>query len=375
MNTIKTSKINVLAVIALLALPLLLSSCGGTVKDPESGSGNGKVALFVTDNISFYKQVVMTVTGVRLINSGVAANTCEVLSAPVTLDIANLTDMAQYLDLTECKAGRYNRIDIDIRKSTQLMDQIDRPSSCTFTSVVNLDGLVSPLTCNETTGICTVSIQGGVRGEWTTVQEDRYNDLGIDFNLKQFTVADFGLPTCAVTMAAATISASDFNESGRAHSATASIADLDTVARTFTLLANGASLSVDYSTVKTPQRLNEIDVLLQKAEAERLKVNVRTGGIDLGNASLSATEVYLKIAGTVSGLAGNKRSFTLTYGSSQSLLVSVDPSHINPALDIQGTLAEGVWTDVRFGGYSSANGGAFDAYAIEVLPDGTVLDD
>jgi hypothetical protein len=375
MNNSNTNKYKALAAPILVAITLLLLSCGGTVKDPAPGSGQGKVALFITDNISMFKQVVGTVTGVRLLRSGVDTMNCDVLSAPVTLDIANLTDMAQYLDLQACKAGKYNTIEISIKKDVHLMDQLNNASACTLTRIRNMDGSIDRLDCDQDTGICTVGIQGGLRGEWATVQEDRYNDLGIDFNLKEFTVDDFGEHDCSVTMVAATISASDFNESGRAHSVTALIDGLDTTARTFTLLANGASLTVRYSTVKTPQSLSEIDALLQKAQAEGLRVNVRTGAVDLENASMNATEVYLKLAGTVSNLAGNKRSFTLTYGPSRSVLVSVDPSHINPAQDIQGTLANGVWTDVRFGGYSNSNGGTYEAYGVEVLPDGTVLDD
>ena len=375
MNSSKRNKNRLLDFLVVIAVATLLSSCGGTVKDPQPGSGQGKVALFITDNISMFKQVVGTVTGVRLLRSGVEAMTCDVLSAPLTLDIANLTDIAQYLDLKECKAGRYNYIEISIKRDVHLMDQLNNTSACTLTRIQNMNGSTDRLDCDPDTGICTVGIQGGVRGDWVTVQEDRYNDLGIDFNLKEFTVDDFGEHDCSVTMVAATISASDFNESGRAHSVTAPIDGLDTTARTFTLLANGASLTVQYSTVKTPQRLSEIDALLQKAQAEGLKVNVRTAAIDLKSASMNATEIYLKLAGTVSGLSGNKRSFALTYGPSHSVLVSVDPSHINPARDIQGVLANGVWTDVRFGGYSSSNGGTYEAYGVEVLPDGTVLDD
>ena len=44
------------------------------------------------------------------------------------------------------------------------------------------------------------------------VQEDQYNDLGIDFDLKQFTVTDFGnTSACSATMSVRTVSAADMN--------------------------------------------------------------------------------------------------------------------------------------------------------------------
>ena len=368
-NTV--NKINKISALLLIASASLLFSCGGTVQDPNPGSGKGSVALFITDNISFYKQVVATVTAVRLINSGLASS-CEVLDGQTTLDLANLTDIAQYVDLTECDAGKYNVLEIDVRKDVWLMNQLNATSSCSFDAVLNAAGRPVPLDCDPVTGICTVPVRGGLRDGWVLVQEDRYNDLGIDFNLKEFTVNDFGGPACSVTMAAATISAADFNSSGRAHSVTGPITDLDTAADTFTLLANGVSLTVDYSGI-LPSLQPNIDVLLQTAQSAVLKVNVLTGGIDLETATISANRVYVKAAGSISALAGAPQwTFALTYAPLQSILGNYHPSHFNPALDLQGVLADGVWADVKFSGFQA---GSYDAASIEVLPVGAALDD
>lgn len=358
-----------LSILAGAVCLYLLFSCGGTNPDPDPGSGKGKVALFITDNISFYKQVVATVTSVRLIDSGLRTS-CDVLGDPVTLDIANLTDMAHYVHLAECAAGRYNVLEIDIRKDVRLMDQLDTPSACSLDFLWAPNGSMAPLDCDSATGLCTVRIRGGVRDQWVTVLEDRYNDLGIDFNLKKFTVTDFGDPAaCSVTMAAATISASDFNESGRAHSVTAPIAGLDTVTETFTLLASGGSLTVDYSGI-LPALQPNIDILLAKAQSEGLKVNVLTDGIDIANAFLSATRIYMKAAGAVTSVVDMPTwTFTLTFAPLQTIA----GSHRPPA-EVQGNFADGAWADVKFEGYHAGRD-EYLASAVEVLPSGTALDD
>ena len=130
--------------IFVIALLLALSCGGGGESDPQPSSGKGKVAFFITDNISFYKQVVSTITGVRLVNSG-TGGVCEVMTDPLTLDIANLTNLAHYASLAECADGKYNRIDIDFRKIVVLMDQLDATSVCAYTSYLNDSGVMNPM--------------------------------------------------------------------------------------------------------------------------------------------------------------------------------------------------------------------------------------
>jgi len=250
--------------VVITALLLALSCGGGGGTDPQPGTGNGKVALFITDNISFYKQVVATITGIRLVNSG-TGGIFEVLGTPVTLDIANLTNMAQYVNLAQCPAGHYNRIDIEFRRSVHLMNQLNETSACSFTSFIHESGERRSLACNPDTGICTLSVKGGDRDGSVLVQEDRYNDLGIDFDVKKFTVADFGNQSaCSVTMTAYPVSATDMNSSGRAHSVTGGITDLDVAADTFVLSAGTTTLTVDYSGI-LPSLQPNIDKLLVTA--------------------------------------------------------------------------------------------------------------
>jgi hypothetical protein len=360
-----------LIVAFLLSTVVLMPSCGGggnSEPTPRTGSGRGSVALFITDNISFYKQVVSTITGVRLVNSG-TGGICKVLEIPVTFDIANLTNMAQYTSVVQCPKGNYNRIDVNFRRAVHLMDQLGATSACNYTSYTNESGEQLPLTCASATGICTLSIQGGARGVPFLVQEDLYNDLGIDFDLKQFTVTDFGNPAaCAVNMKVFTVNAADMNSSGRSHGATGSMQGLDTAKGVFTLLAGGETLTVDYSGINPALQPN-IDTLLQKAWTEGLSVNVLTGSIDLKTRTIAANRIYVKVAGSVSGVQDNPQwTFDLAYGSTGTVAGS------HKAADVQGAFLDGTWVNAKFDGYDDKKA-RYLAASIEVLPPGTVLDD
>jgi hypothetical protein len=348
---------------------LALTACGGSDPAPQPGSGTGNVALFFTDNISFYQQVVTTVTSVRIVNTA-ADRDCMLLDAPVTLDIANLTDTAQYVDMAACPDGNYNRIDISFRKAVHLMDQLGVPSACMFTSFVDGTGGTQPLSCNPVTGVCTVSIRGGERNVPVTVTEDRQNTLGVDFNLKAFTVTDFGDPAaCAVTMSSAVVMPTDFNASGRAHSVTGGISDLDDAGKTFLLTVRGVPLTVDYSAANPALQPN-VDRLLLFAQASGLPVNVLTGGIDLEAGSIAANRLFVKAAGTVSDLEGAPDwKFRLGLAPGADIDVSFKP----PA-DVQGTMADGVWVNVKFDGYSTAQDTCLAA-TIEVLPADMIMED
>ncbi len=358
-----------LSALAAIGAFILFASCGSSVKDPDPGSGRGNVALFFSDNSSFYHQVVSTITGIRLVNSG-TAEICALLGAPVTLDISNLANRAHYADLAGCPSGSYNRIDIDLRKDLRLMNQLGVASSCVYTHVLGENGEEQSLDCSDETGICRVSIRGGERDDWITVQEDRYNSIGIDFDLKKFTVRGFGSPSaCAVTLSAARLSAPDLNAEGRTRSVTGSLDNLDTAGKTFTLIASGVSFTVDYSGI-LPALQPNIAVLLRTARSEGFKVSVLTREIDLEAGTLSANRILMKAAGTVSNVISQPQwSFTLAYGP-EKILVG---SHKPPAM-IQGVFTDGSWINVTYDGYN-AGGSEYLAAAIEVLPAGAILDD
>lgn len=370
MPSIMTTSIRSLIGSLLSILLLIFLSCGGgTEPESQPGSGKGTVALFITDNISFYKQVVSTITGVRLVNSG-TGGVCEIMTDPLTLDIANLTNLAHYAGLAECPDGRYNRIDIDFRRNAVLMDQLGASSDCAFTSYFNESGETKTLACDEDSGICSLSIRGGARDGSVTVQEDRYNDLGIDFDLKQFTVASFGDPAaCSVTMKVAAVSAVDMNSSGRSHEVTGIIQDLAAATGTFTLLAGSVSLTVDYSGIN-PALQKNIDELLLAAQAKGFPVIVQTGDIAIETGTIASSRIFVKVAGTVSDIEDQPEwSFDLTYQATKT----IEGSHKPPA-QIEGAFVDGAWVNVRFDGYDAAKS-EFLAASVEVLPAGSVIDD
>ena len=354
----------------MLILTLIAASCGGSGgSNQQQGSGNGKVAIFITDNISFYKQVVSKITGIRLVNSG-TGGTCEILGNPITLDLSNLSNLAQYVNLAQCPAGQYNRIDISLQRNIHLMNQLDAQSSCAVTSYLDESGETKLLACDPNTGICMMSIRGGARDGAVTVQEDRYNDLGIDFDLKQFMVADFGnSAACSVTMKVAAVSAVDMNSSGRSHQVAGNIHDLASPSRTFTLLAGGVSLTVDYSAIN-PALQENIDALLLTAQTDGLPVIVQTGDINVETGTITANRIFVKAAGTVSDVKDQPQwSFGLTMVSANT----IKASHKPPAAK-EGEFVNGVWANVRFSGYDGIKA-EFIAASVEVLPAGMVIDD
>jgi hypothetical protein len=148
-----------------------------------------------------------------------------------------------------------------------------------------------------------------------------------------------------------------------------SIQDLSTAAHTFTLLAGGISLTVDYSAIN-PALQKNIDGLLQAAQNEGFPLIVQTGDIALETGTISANRIFMKAAGTVSSVEGAPGwTFTLTDPSSKSAEGSCMP----PAV-IAGALVNGAWVNARFDGYDAAKV-RFIAASIEVLPAGTVIDD
>ncbi|MBE9502971.1 MAG: hypothetical protein IME96_02210, partial [Proteobacteria bacterium] len=65
---------------------VFIYACGSSDGDMTNGSGSGQVALYMTDDISDYKEVIATINDVRLSHTG-SGSSCDILPDPVTLDI------------------------------------------------------------------------------------------------------------------------------------------------------------------------------------------------------------------------------------------------------------------------------------------------
>jgi hypothetical protein len=174
--------------VGILIVSLMLYSCG-------HGSGNvlstGTVALFATDDISNYKQIISTINKVQL-QQGANGMTCDVLTIPVTVDISNLSSVIQLLNVSNCFSGSYNKIHIEFEKSSMLMDQGNTSATCSFTSYKDNNNQPNTLQCNESN--CSLDINGAVN-----VLANQSNRLVLDFDLKEFEVNNFPSANCSAT--------------------------------------------------------------------------------------------------------------------------------------------------------------------------------
>lgn len=339
---------------------LFLASCGG-----GGGEDKGAVALFITDNISFYKQVVVTINAVRLVNSN-TQDSCTATNAPVTLDISNLALDTQLVDVGACAPGSYDRIELEFKQAVLLMDNQGDTAQCSFTSYLNEANQLKTLQCDPISGVCSLGMKSSVRKgrEVIPVFAGKQTNLALDFDLKQFTVSDFGNPACAATMKVIPLDALAMNKSDRAQSATGKISLLDTVAQTFTISRGELYATVDYSGV-IPALQPNLDIILQLAQNEGHRVKVLSAIVDPSAEKIAATHVYPIIQGMVSDFKkAPDKTFTLNYGSNY---IPVDYGQAS----IDGALVNGTWVSLKLDGYDGTGHLATQA---EVLPFGTKLE-
>ncbi len=268
---------------------ILFYSCSG---HNGGGASSAKVGLYITDDMADYKQVNATVTKVQVLQTGSGA-VCDLLTTPVALDIAELSDVLQLVSVSTCAAVPYNRIHIEFEKSVELMSNATTTSPCSFTSYRDLGTAPNVLQCNGST--CSLDINGAVN-----VLVNQQNKLALDFVLKDFEVANFGDPAaCSVTMKVSPLHAVDMGARGHPEGITGLISGLSTTDRTFTLTRGNTAFSVLYSGI-TPSRQPGIDSLLELAQTDSLRVKVVSSSIDFLSQTIDATAVYVKVEGTVS---------------------------------------------------------------------------
>jgi len=319
----------------LMVSVFLFNSCGGS---SGGGTSSGSVALYATDNMSDHKQVIATINQVTVINTGSGAS-CDVLTTPTTVDIANLSDVLQLLSVADCPAVPYNRLHIEFDKSVELMDSVMSRSTCSFTSYKDEANHVNMLRCNEAT--CSLDINGAVN-----VLVNRYNKIALDFRLKDFDVVNFGTASCSVTMKVSPLHGKECERLRRQEGITGLVSDLTTSTHTFTLSKHHLSLNVLYSDI-TSTRQPGLDNLLLRAQQDGLRTRVTTSAIDYANKTIEASQIIVKAEGLVSGLTTSDQTFTLTYKKGQTMTVDFSNAVI------KGTLANDAWAEVGLYGYES----------------------
>ncbi len=362
-------------IFAVLILSALLVTCsgggGGTgaAQSSRNAAGTASLLLYATDDLSSYLQVIATITRVRLVNTSSAA-TCEALSSPVTLDIANLANVMQLSTLSTCPATNYNRIDLEFAQDVQLMDGAENTSSCRFASYLNDADQPLSLSCDATTGVCALEILGAVRSGSFDLLTTQVNKLALDFDLKKFTVQNFGdAANCSLAMKVLQLHEAEIIQRGSPEALSGSISKLDTAARTFTVANNGVNTLVNYAAVANADHPG-IDALLQAAQDNGISVMVTSANLGgVNTTTIAASEIAVKLAGTVSSLVKAKSdyTFTLTYDSTRTMQVLSAP----PLGKKHGNLVDGAWADVQFYGFDSVQG-MYLSSLVSVQKPGTV---
>ena len=214
--------------------------------------------------------------------------------------------------MSECPAGAYNRIHLELDQEVYLSDGTTS-SSCSLAYSRNATDIVEPLVCDQAAGTCSLDLPTAVRRSSLDVMADHINQLAIDFVLSSFSVDDFGDPAaCSVTMKASALQLSEIIERQDPKSISGRVAGLDTLARTFTLRSGHRPFTVEYGNVSEVVQPG-IDQLLAQAEAERFKVMVRTDQIDMESRLLKGSGIAVRIKGTLSGLDPAANTFVLTF--------------------------------------------------------------
>jgi hypothetical protein len=327
-------------VVIVLMTSSFLVSCGGGGGSSGGGASTGNVALYATDDMSEdYEQVTVSVNSVNLEHTG-SGKTCNILTAPVTLDLTDLSSMIQLLDVTACPAVNYNRIHIEFNEQLIVTEKIsDTTATCKFTSYKENGASPNVLQCNA--GICSIDINGAIN-----VFADHNNKVALDFDLKEFEVEDFNSPDCSVTMKVSPLHGNNFNDKhhGYEEGISGNVSNLDSKADSFTLTAKSGTFTISYTNVV----IEGIDDILTLAVAGNLKVTVKASTINLDTNAVEASAIYVKVEGTVSSLDAGK--FTLTYPTNNTL-----PVDYSNAEEVEGVLTDGASAEVQINGYDGAN--------------------
>ena len=343
--------------IAILTIAVLLSSCGG---GGGGSTATGTVALYITDSMADYQQVLATINRIDLMHTGSGAS-CTVFTGPLTLDLADLAGVMQLIDVGPCSAIPYNRIHLEFEKSVALMDRAGSTAPCTFTSYKDDKNNPNILACGADR--CTLDINGAVN-----VLANQQNTLALDFDLKDFDVVHFGDPAaCSVTMKVSPLHAGQISARKHLKAVTGLVSALSATDRTFTLTKGHTAFSVVYSGITTSQQPG-IDTLLLRAQSDRLRVRVLASEIDCLDHTITASALYVNVEGTIASdsLDTTNHTLTLHYRSGGSMMVNYGSAVV------KGVLTEGGWIGVKLYGFDDP---AFLAGKVEVEPVGTMTDD
>jgi hypothetical protein len=344
--------------IILFAVAILFHSCSSGGGGSAAGSSSGTVALYVTDDMSDHQQVIATIDKVTLVSTG-TGTTCDVLTIPTTINIADLANVLQLLNVANCPAVPYNRLHIEFEKSVELMDHSGTQSSCSFTSFKDDNNRPNVLQCNGTT--CTLDINGAVN-----LLVNQNSKIALDFKLKDFDVDNFGTTQCSVTMKVSPIHVEEFENLGRHEAITGLVSNLTTSTDTFDLTKHHIVSHVVYSDITSTQQPG-LDDLLLRAQQDGLKTQVTASTIDFTHETIDeekmhveddgpvsaptktidASKILVKAEGLVSALTTT--SLTLSYDTGKTIDIDFSKAVV------RGTLANNAQAEVKLYGFDSTS--------------------
>lgn len=330
---------------------IFIYACGSDDNEMSRGNSSGRVALYMTDDISDYKKVIATITDVRLFHRG-SASSCDILPDPVTMDITNLYEVLQLVSVIDCPDRPYNRLVVEFEQEVTLTDSSNTTAGCFFVSYKEQGNSVNSLSCHGNN--CILELTGMVN-----VFANSTSNIGLDLDLKEFEVEPEPinpLAACSVTMKLSPLNASDLDRKENNNyrkKISGYVYTLDTVADSFIMTKGDKTFFINYSAVEDGSNAQTgIDELLLKAQADQLRARVECSSLDLSSLSCVASEIDVKAKGTVSGHNGVDHRFTLNYMTgADPRSMNVDYTRAVTDNKVEGTIADGVYVEVKLYGY------------------------
>ena len=360
----------VAAAAVFIVTAIVLYSCSGGGGSSVTGS-SGTVALYATDNTTAFQQMAppindtdnvsqatATISKVTVLNTGSGAS-CDVLTTPVAINIANLSDVLQLLDVADCPAVPYNRLHIEFNKTVELING-GAQSTCSFVSFKDDSNRPNVLNCSGS--VCTLDINGAIN-----VLVDHPNNVALDFRLKDFDIMSFGTPSCSVTLKVSPIHGEEFEHLFYPESITGLVSNLTTSTDTFDLTKHHFVFHVMYSGITSTAQTG-LDDLLTRAEQDGLRTRVTVSTIDFNTKTIDASHVFVKVEGLVSALSTTNHTFTITYEMGKTINVDYTDAVV------KGPLADGAFAEVELYGFSGKSSDFLAAW-VEVEFECTVPDD
>ncbi len=352
-----------LRVITLLFLAVsagsILAGCGGgggsspapaaSIGGQSAGSSVSKasVGLFVTDAPSGYSQVSAIINSVTLLNSA-NGQTCTVISSPVNMDLANLSDVMELVRTSDCPAGSFDTVRVVFSNAVGLTDSSGTSNTCAFTSFSPGQPASDTLSCSGNNCIMNLYSQvNAVAGQ--------NNRLGLDFDLSNFTVTGFGSGACSMTMRVNPLDGPQIDAKGYPMGIMGAIANAS--GNGLTLNTGTRSFFINGAAIGQPDFLGS----MQMAWTKGIPAFANCMNFDFNAGYCQANQVMAVATGLVSNVDSSNHTFMLTLDDGTQLNVGFSNAYL------KGLPADGQVAVVRLLDMNTS-GALSDAYQVDNIP-------